>query len=312
MKRKIPMAAAILLALGAHAAADDKITLTLKLEKGATYDVELSSKVSQSTTLLKSEISQNTATDLTARLAVEEISETGVMTIRVTYKSLKMELDNPSAKMSGDSATTKGVSPADKMCAALVGKSFTVDLDALGNVTKIGDVKELIDGVATTLAADWGQSKVLTVSQLTPLFNETALAQQFAAGLKIFPDRPVAVGEKWTIKSPAAAAGAFPVNSESTFTLREKNTNAVIASETRFASPKDHKSTVNGENTLVNVTGAGGGTIEVDLKTGMTWKTTSNSQLAGTLVISSPDGKTSETAHVVVKSSSTTNIKPAK
>ena len=137
----------------------DKVSLEMKLEKGAVYKqlTKTEQKFEQTMMGMKTKIASTT--EIYLKNEVLNVDADGVAEIKCTYERVKMEMDNP---MLGKRTFDSSDSVSDALPEAigyngLVGKSIVFKLDKRGTVVSIQGVDSLFDDIMGSIdGADKG------------------------------------------------------------------------------------------------------------------------------------------------------------
>lgn len=293
--------------------AAQKMALGLRLDKGSAYEVETTTAVDLLQVMQKAgiKVTQKTSTTARARYVVENVVD-GVMTIRVTYLGMGMEIETPTLKVKGDSSDPAGKNNIDKVCLSVVGKSFTIDIDWQGVIKKVTGSKEFAEAAADAMSKEAPANRAAVLAQLQALFSENALAQQFGAAFRVFPFAPVAVMEAWKIQVPMQF-GSTTASTTTYWITGVKDQVASVSLDGIASSPEGGiKGTASGMATVSKIGGTIKGNIQLNVVTGLFNSYTTDTDTSGIVALTSADGKTTEDVFTHVHTVSTVTMKSAR
>jgi hypothetical protein len=179
-----------------------------------------------------------------------------------------MLISNPMMNISYDSQQPEeNLTEIEKMIApvfaGLIGKSFSLIFGPDGSVKSITGIDEIIQEMMNDLSAK-NPAIMQSGGQLLKSFNSTALKQSFEQSFKIYPDKPVKIGDSWEANQTNLIMG-LEQTTHNIFTLKSiENNIATIDIVTGIAAkPEDNE--IEGE-----LSGSQEGQISMDIKTGTT------------------------------------------
>jgi hypothetical protein len=166
-KIKVQSAVPILLVILSlsSARAQESYRLEYKFERGKTYRFQYTSASTATQEAMGQEVKMTTGTDMIARLVTENVLSDGSMVMVITT----------------DTAVTRSKSPmmdTTMVLSHLIGKRMRITVDRTGKV----QAREVIDSVHFERGG-----------------VAVRLPQREALGFTLMPEKPVKMGEKWTI-----------------------------------------------------------------------------------------------------------------
>ena len=203
MRHKRTLTAAIMafcltsaLALGAPA----KVQPRLKLAAGQRFKLKVASdsKMVQTVNGEKQTVIDSAA--MVFAFECQSLDEIGDMTLKVTYDSVRFNEDAPMGKIAFDSTTGAEVPPLVRGMAALVGQGFTMRITPDGRVRSVTGADEIVAKAIekhNVLSEPW-KSSMSTL--LHDRFGNSAAQESMQGLFDVYPDKPVAVNERWTKK----------------------------------------------------------------------------------------------------------------
>jgi hypothetical protein len=131
---------------------------------------------------------------------VQNVDETGDMTIKATYDSIRLTEDAPAGKVSFDSASTAEAPPLTRGIAALVGQSFIMRITPDGRVRSVTGADEIVAKAIekhNVLSEPWKSSMSRIIQDR---FGDLQTSENMQGLFGIYPEKAVAVGERWSRK----------------------------------------------------------------------------------------------------------------
>ncbi|HEX7903688.1 MAG TPA: DUF6263 family protein, partial [Chitinophagaceae bacterium] len=173
--------------------------LKFNLEKGKEYDYEIIMNMDQQM------MGQDSKIMLSGNYTMLVTEDDGaVKTLTGKYKSFKMNMkmmgieididtDKPSPPMTEDEMKMDPAKMMTRIFAGIAGKSFTMKVDAEGNVLEVKGFPEIIQSIVDS--SGMGEEiKRQMYASLKDQFNEQNIKDQFAQVFTIFPNKEVKVG----------------------------------------------------------------------------------------------------------------------
>ena len=196
MQSLISMLLALIFALfitpGAPRAAVD---LRLNLRPGASYRVrsENFNRMVQSMVGIEMEMSQKIVIYYT--FTVEKAAQ-GRYTLSVRHEAVSLELDGLKGEMRWDSNVDNSPQhPLAKGLSALVGESYTVELDSRGTVLDVDGLGRIADKMSSQVDLPEGNNREMVVSGLKEMAGEDVQRQMLGQMFGVYPGAPVDIGQ---------------------------------------------------------------------------------------------------------------------
>ena len=184
------------LALGAL----ESIQPRLKLPVGQTFKLKAASDSKMVQTVNGEKQTILDSVSIVFAFEVQSVDETGDMTIKVTYDSIRVSEDAPAGKVSYDSASTAESPPLTRGIAALVGQSFIMRITPDGRVRSVTGGDEMVAKAIekhNVLSEPWKSSMS---KLLQDRFGNLSASESMQGLFSIYPEKAVAVGERWSRK----------------------------------------------------------------------------------------------------------------
>lgn len=185
----------------APAQASPAIPLALNLQKGKTYSFNINTLISGT-----NQKGQQRSTTVNWYYDIQpQQVKNGIRSLRATYKKLAMAMDMGDQKM--DFSSEREVEGFDlmqfpsRLFRAMKGQSFTINVDANGNIVSIEGMDRIMDSAISQMNLPEAMRPALTENMKKQISTESA-RQAFAPAFSFYPPRPVKEGDTWTRKSP--------------------------------------------------------------------------------------------------------------
>ncbi len=206
---KTTIIAAVVLAIGAVAVAQEKVTLKAKREPGA-YVMTMTSDGATNVTGARN-VKQKTSTLIAMEMTADKPTAEGQV-IHVTYKRFKLNVSNPMMSVTYDSANPASAeSPLAPTYKAMLDKTVDVTLAADGAVKDVEGVDQLFDEVTRD-----NPQMAQAAAQMKQQFGKGMFVQMFESTSKSLPAKPVGPGDTWTVNEkmtmPTAGMGNIKID----------------------------------------------------------------------------------------------------
>lgn len=203
--------------------------------------------------------------------------------IKVTYErmALEMETNTPMIPaMKFDTEKPEEGNTELKVLGNLIGKSFQIEVEPTGRVTKIEGLSEIIESLGAELGASLGG-----------LVNDETMTQSLNIITYLFPAKPVKAGDQWTTELSGPLAGMMHSEVQNNFTLKEIEGDLAILDLTSNLQLSELENIANPmlQGAKIDFDGTQTGTIEVDLKTGLAVSSTLEQAIKGNISIMGMD-----------------------
>jgi uncharacterized alkaline shock family protein YloU len=208
-------AAAVLLACASSSLAQDtgKVQFRLRLQPGQSFRSETVTRQVITQSAGGQDIKVELAVGTTYKYDVQEVAPDGRAALKVTVDGVSLKMDVLGMKVEYDSAKPPAqIPPQAQGVAAMLGKSFTMEITAQGEVAGV-------EGVETMLEAALAQGGGAAVrEQVEQQFGSDAMVATMQGMLAPYPDQAVGVGDSWS-RTLNVTTG-FPMQMDSTYTLK--------------------------------------------------------------------------------------------
>jgi hypothetical protein len=272
----------LLLCIGASVCHAQKENLQLNLTKGETYMQNMTSSVSIVQNLNGQEMKIGMVVAGLMSYEVKDITNS-IYQMDVKYKSLTMSMTMPNGtKVAFSSEKNDETDLFSSVLGQMKDIAFQVTMTKSGRINEVTNVEALFNSVFAKFPQLSEAQKNQLRTQLMQAYGDKAFRGNLEMTSAIFPDAPVAKGEKWTIKTKLEAA--MHCNLESVYELKEANdVFCVIAGETAISSvDKDLYVKANGMDVKYDLNGTMSSQIKVDRKSGWVIETKIAQLIKGT------------------------------
>ncbi|KQN37991.1 hypothetical protein ASE92_00655 [Pedobacter sp. Leaf41] len=197
--------------------------------------------------------------------------------IDVVYSRIFMKssgMGNTMMMDSNDPDTTK-VNPFR----GIKGASFRMEIAPDGSIKSLTGIDAMLNKMTFRMSKDSSVIRSLKTS-LAKQFNSEGMKQTMESSLKIYPEKPVKIGESWTVDTKMQMT--MPIETITKYTLKEvKNGVAYLNISGSLTSKGDFETM--GNKMQTDLTGTNNGDVELDMKTGLILKSHLRIELAGTM-----------------------------
>lgn len=224
------------------------------------YSINSDQIISQKADGKESNYIQNIGTDYTFEIAEVKALDKN---IKVVYNRIKIKSAGMGNELILDSDTEEAGKP--NPFAGLKNASFNMLISSDGSIKSVSGVDKMVNDMVTKITTDTAQIRAVKAS-LAKQFNADVIKQTMESALKIFPQKPVKIGDSWIISSKVNIT--MPIESVVTYTLKEVKGNvAVLSIKGNLLSKGDFESL--GIKMQTDLKGLNMGDAQVDLTTGM-------------------------------------------
>lgn len=243
-----------------------KIKLALNLTKGATYAQHTISSMSLIQHVNGQEMNINMDIKGTLFYKVTDIQDS-VYHMEVKYEDLLMKMALPGTDKEFSSAKADSTDIMSTVLGALKNKPFYIKMTKTGKITEVTNFDALFAGAFEQLHQLPEAQKQQIREQLEKSYGEKAMKGGFEMVTAIFPDKPVAKGDKWEIKTRLEAT--MPASVKTIYELKEiTDAYAVISGASKMETDKEAYVQSNGMQLKYNMTGDMTATIKINRQTG--------------------------------------------
>jgi len=235
---------------------DKEVLLRFNLEKGRSYAYEIALGIAQE----MQERKMNTG--MNWKYTIQVINDKGSLkTLKVTYDRIGMSMDMGGQKMefSSDSPAGDPSNPLNmvtNLFSAMKGKSFTMKVDASGEIKEVNGIDQLGEELVTGLSLP-AASKDRMLQSFRSKFNENDVKETFSQTFSMLPNKKVKPGDSWERES-MTRVGPAKGRLLTVYTVRSINGNIVKL------SGKGRLQSENG-----NVTGTQNSSLVLDADNGL-------------------------------------------
>lgn len=197
--------------------------------------------------------------------------------IEVIYKRiyLKSIMNGQKTNMDSDDEDTTKQNPFRGM----KGAGFNMVMEPNGSIKSLTGVDKMLTTMASKISKD---SLVIkkTKLALSKQFNVEGLKQTMEASLKIYPNKPVKIGDSWIVDTQMKMT--MPVETTTKYTLKEvKNGIAYLNVDGNLISKGNFE--VMGNKMETNLIGTNSGDAELEIKTGLILNSHLRIEMKGTM-----------------------------
>ncbi|MBC6113074.1 DUF6263 family protein [Pedobacter fastidiosus] len=243
---------------------------------GKKYDYNLTSNqiIKQKIGDQNVNLSQEIGTDYTFDIAGDKA---GDKTIKVIYNRISMKSSGMGNTMTMDSDIQDPAKP--NPFSGLKGASFEMTFGANGSIKSVNGLEKMLDNMASKMTKDTSQIKAIKAS-LGKQFSAEGMKQTMESSFKIYPDKPVKIGDSWTVDTKMQMT--MPIETITTYTLKLVkdgiaflNVNGTLVSKGSFDSM--------GTKIDTDLKGTNSGDMQIDLKTGLVLSSHLRLEMFGTM-----------------------------
>ncbi|WP_316802641.1 DUF6263 family protein [Pedobacter nototheniae] len=205
-------------------------------------------------------LTQNIGTDYTFDITDGKAGDKNVKVIynRITMKSVAM---GNTMVMDSDQGNEDKQNPFS----GLKGATFNMVFGSDGAIKSVTGINEMLDGMVVKMTSDSSQLKQLKAS-LSKQFNAEAMKQTMESSFKLYPEKPVKIGDTWTVDTKMQMS--MPIETNTTYVLKEVNDGIATLNVKGTLISKGNFETM-GNNMETDLKGTNSGDVQLDVKTGM-------------------------------------------
>lgn len=266
--------------LTACSSATKPLTMNMALEKGASFNYEITNTNNIGMSIMGQDMSVDGKSAQDYNFTVKAIQPTGVTDIDFKIDRITVDATIPMTEaISYDSDKTNTDSPLGSL-GGLIGKTMEANLNKNGTVTSIEGADAMMKQV---LGKVKGGAQMATI--LEGYIGESAFKNTFATLTGFSQGKALQVGDSWS-KEVDTESG-ISLNTDYTYTIRERSGGKVtidVTGESK-SDPNAKPIEAQGVKMSYNLSGPVTGVIVVDEKTG--WAVTSDIQqdLSGKITV---------------------------
>ena len=264
MNRILLLVFASLLVVASYA---QKTTLKLNLKEDEAYKQTMHSNAE----VLQEVNGQNVSMIMIMKglvlYRVKTINEQGYEE-EVTYESLTMSMQLPQGTMEFSSEQKEKPDILSSILAEIKNKPFYIKLTHLGKIIEIKNIESLFESAFNKLPNISEGQRTQLKAQLMKAYGADAFKGNLEMTMAIYPDRPVAKGESWIIKTKLESG--MSADMTTTYRLLEEGPSEyVITGDSRIeTADKDAYIESNGMPMKYDLTGDMSSYIRIDKTSG--------------------------------------------
>lgn len=288
MKRTISVCLSVVILTAAVCFAQEKADLKLRLKAGDSHEMKMTQTQDITQTMQGQEMTMKQNQEMVIGMDCLSIDANGVMDIKMTYKSMKIAVDGPMGRMEFDSANPQ---PADAnrpdqqmmggMISAMAGSEFRMKVKPTGETSDVRGLAEMMKKVKEKMPAEQMQG---AEKFLDKMFDEDQIKELSGNMMNVYPAEPVAVGDSWY--DTKSINFMMPIDIDTTYMLKKvKDDIAYIDAVSKFDMGDSSKPLdIDPNNKMsMQLSGTINATSEVDVKTGLTRKSSADMNFSGIL-----------------------------
>jgi len=264
----------LIFCVSANVFAQKSYTLKQNLPIGKKYDFSMVSDqiINQEISGQKININQTIGTDYTfdIRNGDESTKDIDVIYNRIYMKSSAM--GNTMTMDSNDADTTK-----QNPFMGIKGATFRMVMEPNGSIKSLIGIEKMLTSMATKMSKDSAVVNSLRES-LAKQFNADGMKQTMESSLKIYPQKPVKVGDSWTVDTKIQMT--MPIETVTTYTLKEVKDGIAYLNIAGSLTSKGNFETM-GNKMQSDMKGTNNGDAALDIKSGLILNSHLRMEMAG-------------------------------
>jgi len=205
-------------------------------------------------------LTQNIGTDYTFDITE---GHNGEKDVKVTYNRIFMKSIAMGTTMTYNSDEQD--STKKNPFSGLKGASFFMTVTPDGGIKTVAGIDKMLDNMASKMTTDTSQVKQIK-NALSKQFSEEVVKQTMESSFKIYPERAVKIGDKWTVDTKLQMS--MPIETITEYTLKEvKDGIATLSVKGALVSKGSFE--VMGNKMETDLNGTNSGETSIDIKTGI-------------------------------------------
>lgn len=136
---------------------------------------------------------------------IDDVDKDGVMSLNYKYDRLKIESESDGKKIVYDSNEPDKKSEISDIYNSIKGKEYNVKMDKYGDVKSVSGLDKIIDSILKSQESSLSKLDEATKAQILDtykeMFNEETIKSSISEGSKIYPKKPVNIGESWEVEN---------------------------------------------------------------------------------------------------------------
>lgn len=279
MKKLFPLLVCLSLSLISAAQTYD---LKLNLSKGQHYKQTMSMNMDMTENISGQEINITTNMQFEFDQEVKSITKKGDFVLESSYSHIIISADAMGQQTSFDSQVkdTTGNEMAkaySKTFGQIIGKKFEVTISPKGRVLDIKGFKEILSSLENS------SSDPTTKKLIESTFDEKKMTSNFESSYRLFPEKPIKIGDTWTQKNTVESV--VPIEINTGYKLKEVNNGIAKITSTGDIKMKSDDVEVSGMKMKIDIAGKYDGAYDMDVSTGISNKTVINMPVNGTMSV---------------------------
>lgn len=269
---------------GNNVQSTDAVHLFFNLEKGKTYSYEIDAEsvIKQEYNGQKMDMNMTIAGDMTFDVKDKNDNETS---LQAHYNSLKFSMITPQGTLGFNSNNADSTDKFSKILSAVIGQPMDIKMAKNGSVTSVSGFDKIFKNMTIAMPDLTVDEKEQAQMQLEQMYGEEAIKNNFKQISSYLPNKPVKVGDTWTITDTMNQNGLSIIN-ETTYKLEQiENSEATISGKNTIKPNPNFNSMAN-----ATYTGSGENSFKINRNTGWIISGTGKMQLKGVMKIDEVQG----------------------
>lgn len=261
-----------------------KQKLELNLTKGEIYTQKMESNVSILQSVNGQQVNMNMSINAKMAYKVTDI-QNAVYDMEVSYESLIMKMSLPNGTMEFSSEKEDENDIFSTILGTMKNKPFLVKMTKAGKVNEVKNIEAVFSNMFDKFPQLNDVQKQQIKGQIMQAYGEKAFKGNMEMCSAIFPDSPVAKGDKWTINTQLEAG--MSAKMETVYELKEMSDShyQIFGNSKIETADKDAYIESNGMPLKYDMAGTMTSDIKIDNKTGWTKSALIDQSLKGTAYV---------------------------
>lgn len=245
-----------------------KVDLSLNLKNGHRYVQEMTATSTIRQQIQGQDLDFGLEISGTIAFSVKETHPDGYL-MDVQYDRLFMSMKIPMAgELRFDSEDTDPENVFSNVVKNMVGKPFVIKMSKSGKVLEVKNIEGLFDAAFKDFPEISDQQRDQILSQLNQAYGADAFKGSLEMLTSIFPEKPVAVGDKWDIQTKLRSGIDAAVNTEFTLEQHTKDYNLITGKAVFKTEPNGPSVKSGSQNLNMELEGTMVSSIKVDPRSG--------------------------------------------
>lgn len=242
-------------------------TLNLNLAQGKEYRQNSDVKMAMTQDIMGQTI--EVVATVTGKMVytVKSVTATGYE-MDVRYESMAMEMKMPQASMKFSSDTPTEGDMMSQVLAGMINKTFQAQISKTGKVLSVKNIDALFTSSFEKLPNITEEQKAQVKAQLSQSYGEKAFTSNLEMMLAIYPEKPVKMGEKWTVQNKLKSSISANINTTYSYTEDGADFRKIHGDSKITAEDSGEYTVSNGMEMKFDMNGTMVSDIKVDKKTG--------------------------------------------